>query len=322
MSRASDPRGFGRVAVLMGGTSAEREVSLMSGEAVTAALRARGVDATPVDVGRDLPRVLASNNFDRAWIALHGRGGEDGTVQGLLDFLGLPYTGSGVLGSAISMDKLRSKQLFAGAGLPTAPWQALRGPADLEAAVAQLGLPLMIKPAAEGSSIGMSKVEQAGAMAAAWERAAACGCEVFAERWLSGAEYTVAILKGRALPLVRIEAQGGFYDYQAKYFSDETRYHCPAGLAADREHELAALALAAFEAAGASGWGRIDLMLDAAGAPLILEANTVPGMTSHSLVPMAAAQAGIDFAELCWQVLETSLASSAGAREDGNAAHG
>lgn len=322
MSRITDPAAFGRVAVLMGGSSAEREVSLMSGDAVTTALQARGVEVTAVDVGRDLPRVLAAGQFDRAWIALHGRGGEDGTVQGLLDFLGLPYTGSGVLGSAISMDKLRSKQLFAGAGLPTAPWQVLRSPADLEAAVELLGLPLMIKPAAEGSSIGMSKVEQAGAMAAAWERAAACGCEVFAERWLSGAEYTVAILKGRALPLVRIEAQGTFYDYQAKYFSDETRYHCPAGLPADREHELAALALAAFEVAGAAGWGRIDLMLDAAGSPLILEANTVPGMTSHSLVPMAAAQAGIDFAELCWQVLETSLVDGEDAREDSDAAFG
>lgn len=316
MSRVTDPRDFGRVAVLMGGLSAEREVSLMSGEAVTAALRARGVAATAVDVGRDLPRVLAAGGFDRAWIALHGRGGEDGTVQGLLGFLGLPYTGSGVLGSAISMDKLRSKQLFSGAGLPTAPWQVLRGPADLEAAVERFGLPLMVKPAAEGSSIGMSKVEQAGAMAAAWEQAAACGCDVLAEPWLPGPEYTVAILKGRALPLVRIEAQGSFYDYQAKYFSDDTRYHCPAGLAAGREQELAALALAAFAVAGASGWGRIDLMLDAAGQALILEANTVPGMTSHSLVPMAAAAAGIDFAELCWQVLETSLGEHA---DDGRA---
>jgi len=305
--RITDPGHFGRVAVLLGGISAEREISLMTGRAVTAALQARAVDAHAVDVGADLPGVLASGGYDRAWIALHGRGGEDGTIQGLLSFLGLPFTGSGVLGSAISMDKLRSKRLLLGAGLPTPRYHQLRGPDDFDDAVARLGLPLMVKPAAEGSSIGMSKVERAIQMADAFALAAACNCEVFAEEWLGGAEYTVGILADQTLPTVRIHAQGTFYDYQAKYFSDETRYQCPAGLSAAQEAELASFALRAFDAVGATGWGRVDLMADGAGEILILEINTVPGMTSHSLVPMAAAEAGISFEELVWRILETSL---------------
>jgi D-alanine-D-alanine ligase len=313
--RVSDPAAFGRVAVLMGGTSAEREVSLVTGAAVHQALRNRGVAATAIDATGDLVAQLRDGGFDRIWIALHGRGGEDGTLQGLLEFLGLPYTGSGVLGSAIGMDKLRTKRLLHGAGLPTARYGVLRDEADLAEVVAQLGLPLMVKPATEGSSIGMSRVDTAGQLPDAWRLAGGYGGEVIAEEWIAGPEYTVAILDGQALPAIRIEAQGRFYDYHAKYVSDETRYVCPAGLARADERALADLALAAFDAVGCRGWGRVDLMVHPVAGPMILELNTVPGMTSHSLVPMAAAAAGIGFDELVWRILETSLpAAPAGGR--------
>ncbi|MCC5795027.1 MAG: D-alanine--D-alanine ligase [Chromatiales bacterium] len=305
--RLTDPAGFGRVAVLIGGWSAEREISLRSGHAVHQALKRAGVDATAVDAGRDLADVLARGRYDRAFIVLHGRGGEDGTVQGLLECLGLPYTGSGVLGSAIGMDKLRCKQLFLGAGLPTAEFRVLRGPADFDAAIEALGLPLFVKPAAEGSSIGISKVSRVAELAGAYEAAADCGCVVLAERWLPGGEYTVGLLGDLALPAIRVEAGGEFYDYEAKYFSDSTRYFCPAGLPEDTEAQIAALARRAFAAVGASGWGRVDLMLDEQGAPMLLEVNTVPGMTDHSLVPMAAARLGMDMPELACRILETSL---------------
>jgi D-alanine-D-alanine ligase len=305
--RVTDPAGFGRVAVLMGGESAEREISLLTGTAVHQALVDQGVDAVAIDAVGDLVGKLGSGRFDRVFIALHGRGGEDGTLQGLLEFLGLPYTGSGVLGSAVGMDKLRTKRLLHGAGLPTARYAVLRDEADLAEAVAQLGLPLMVKPATEGSSIGMSRVDSAEQLPAAWQLAGGYGCEVLAEEWIAGPEYTVAILAGQALPVIRIEAQGVFYDYHAKYTSDETRYVCPAGLPPGEERALAELALAAFAAVGCRGWGRVDLMLHPVAGPMILELNTVPGMTSHSLVPMAAAAAGIGFAELVWRILETSL---------------
>lgn len=303
-----DPRQFGKVAVLLGGDSAEREISLMSGAAVHKALRARGIDAHRVDAADALVATLQAGRYDRAWIALHGRGGEDGTVQGLLEFLGIPYTGSGIKGSAISMDKLRTKRLIAGAGLGTPEYRVVTGPQDFASIVGGLGLPLMIKPAEEGSSIGLARVEREDDLPAAYAAAVRYGCEVLAERWVTGCEYTVAVLQGEALPLVRIDAANTFYDYEAKYFSDQTRYVCPCGLSAESERNCAAMALRAFAAVGASGWGRVDFMLDDDGQPLLLEVNTVPGMTAHSLVPMAAAATGIDFGELVWRVLETSMA--------------
>lgn len=298
---------FGKVAVLMGGTSAEREISLLTGEAVHQALVRRGIDAHRLDPSVRFPASLIEGRFDRVWIALHGPGGEDGSIQGLLTYLGIPFTGSGVLGSALCLDKLRTKRLLAGVGLPTAPFQVLASAADFEAAIRRLGLPLIIKPACEGSSIGMTKVERAEDLPLAFAAAVRFGGEVFAERWINGHEYTAGILHERVLPLIRIEAKAVFYDYQAKYFSDETRYVCPCGLSAVTEERFAALAGAAFDALGAGGWGRVDFMVGQDAEPMILEVNTVPGMTSHSLVPMAAAAAGIGFDELAWRILETSL---------------
>jgi D-alanine-D-alanine ligase len=307
-----DATRFGKVALLLGGDAAEREISLKSGAAVGAALRRAGVDVHAIDPGPDVLEVLRTGGFDRAFIILHGRGGEDGQIQGALARIGLPYTGSGVLGSAIGMDKYRTKLLWAGAGIPTAEFVLLHGEADL-AAAARLGFPLMIKPSQEGSSIGMAKVEDAAGLADAWRAAAQYDRTVLAERWLPGAEYTCAILGGEALPLIRLQAANSFYDYEAKYFSDSTRYHCPCGLPAAREAELQSLCLRAFDAVGATGWGRVDFMLDADGAPKLLEVNTVPGMTDHSLVPMAAKVAGIDFDGLCLRVLATSLPAEDGA---------
>lgn len=301
---------FGRVAVLLGGASAEREVSLRSGAAVLEALRSRGVAAEAVDPRDDGLEALRDGRFERVWNALHGRGGEDGTLQGWLECQGLAYTGSGVLGSALAMDKLRSKQLFAGAGLPTAAFAVLDAHSDLDGVVDALGLPLFVKPAREGSSVGMSPVDEAAALPRALAAALRHDSCVIAERFLSGGEYTVAILQGEALPVIRIETPRSFYDYEAKYSADTTRYLCPCGLDPAREQAMAELALAAFDVVGARGWGRVDLMLDAHGAAQLLEVNTVPGMTDHSLVPMAARAAGMDFAELAWRVLETSLSAA------------
>ncbi|CAN5280985.1 D-alanine--D-alanine ligase [soil metagenome] len=314
--RISDPASFGNVAVLLGGWSAEREVSLMTGRAVLSALRRRGVDAQAVDARADLVPSLIEGAFDRVWIALHGRGGEDGTVQGALETLGLPYTGSGVLGCALSMDKLRTKQLFEAARIGTPPYRRLRGSDDFREAVDALGLPLIVKPAREGSSVGMTKVDSIEQLPAAWHMAAGLDDIVLAETWITGGEYTASILGGRVLPLVRIETPNTFYDYEAKYFTDTTRYFCPSGLPAMTERRYAALALEAFELVGASGWGRVDFLVDTDGTPLVLEVNTVPGMTDHSLVPMAAHEAGIDFDELCWRILETSFARATSAAND------
>lgn len=325
MSRVpiSNPAAFGRVAVLAGGDSAEREISLMTGEAVLAALRARGVDAHPLDPRDGLGALTGrdGDGFDRAWIALHGRGGEDGLMQGALETLGVPYTGSGVLGSALSMDKLRSKQLFAAVGLATPRWRVVRDAAECDAVVAALGLPLIVKPAGEGSSVGMSKVDAAEDLPAAFAEAARWAGPVLAEEWIEGGEYSVGVLQGATLPAVRIETPRVFYDYEAKYFSDQTRYHCPCGLSATQEESLAVSVRTAFEAVAASGWGRVDFLLPEDGVPRFLEVNTIPGMTSHSLVPMGAQQAGIDFGELAWRVLETSFSSRAatGADTDGTA---
>jgi D-alanine-D-alanine ligase len=306
-SRVSDAAAFGRVAVMLGGTSSEREISLITGEAVYQALLRKGIDAQRLDPASDFPASLQQGGFDRVWLALHGRGGEDGTMQGLLTWLGIPFTGSGVLGSAIAMDKLRSKRLFTASGVPTPQFRMLSGERDFGAAIADLGLPLIVKPVCEGSSIGMTKVQRAEDLAHAYASAARFGGEVFVEQWVQGPEYTAAVLHDRVLPLIRIEASAVFYDYQAKYFSDDTRYICPSGLAADTERRFAAVAEAAFEAVGASGWGRVDFMVGADGVPNVLEVNTIPGMTSHSLVPMAAAAAGISFDDLVWRVLETSF---------------
>jgi D-alanine-D-alanine ligase len=307
MHRATDAKEFGRVAVLLGGDSTEREISLLSGNAVLAALQRRGVDAHAFDPReRSLPK-LADDRFDRVWIALHGPGGEDGTLQGALEYLGVPYTGSGVMGSAIGMDKLRTKRLAHAIGVATADYVVLRGPQDFEIAIERLGVPMIVKPATQGSSVGMSKVEKAADLPAAYELAAKIETAVFAEPWITGKEYTVAVLQGQALPSIRIETPKTFYDYEAKYFRDDTRYFCPSGLSVPAEQHLANLAVAAFEAVGASGWGRADFMTDATGRPLLLEVNTIPGMTDHSLVPMAARATGIDFDELVWRVLETSF---------------
>ena len=304
----SDPKDFGRVAVMLGGDSSEREISLLTGNAVLEALRRRRVDAHAFDPREVALSELRKRRFARVWIALHGPGGEDGTLQGALEYLGVPYTGSGVMGSAIGMDKLRTKRLALASGVPTADFVVLRGPQDFELALERLKLPLIVKPATQGSSVGMSKVDRAEDLPGAFAAAAALEALVFAEPWIPGAEYTVAILQGAALPSIRIETPRTFYDYEAKYFRDDTRYFCPSGLSPPAEAHLASLALGAFEAAGASGWGRADFMMDASGRPLLLEINTIPGMTSHSLVPMAARAVGIDFDELAWRVLETSLA--------------
>jgi D-alanine-D-alanine ligase len=314
--RVSAPEQFGRVAVLYGGSSSEREISLLTGAAVHSALQRRGVAAQLFDPGLAPLGELLAAGIERVWIALHGPGGEDGTVQGALEFLGIPYTGSGVLGSAIGMDKLRTKRLAQAVGVPTADFVVLRESADLDLALEQLGLPLIVKPGSQGSSVGMARVEQAGQLREAWEVARRFDPVVFAEPWITGAEYTVAILQGAALPSIRIETPRAFYDYEAKYLREDTRYFCPSGLGSEAEAHLASLALAAFDTCGAEGWGRADFMMDRTGRPLLLEINTVPGMTSHSLVPMAARASGVDFEELVWRVLETSLVRSrAGAPE-------
>jgi D-alanine-D-alanine ligase len=296
----------------MGGHSAEREVSLVTGAAVLKALRQRGVDAHVFDPSSQPLEMLRAEGFQRAWNALHGRGGEDGAVQGALQYLGIPYTGSGVLASALSMDKLRSKQLFDAVGLDTPPYCVLASEADLELAAERLGWPMIVKPAREGSSVGMSRASDAGELRAAFEQARRYDACVIVEAWISGEEYTAAILQGSSLPLIRIEAANVFYDYEAKYHSDQTRYYCPCGLDQEREQALQALAMRAFDALDCEGWGRVDFMLDGRGRAMFLEVNTVPGMTSHSLVPMAAKVAGLDFAELAWRVLETSFKRGTG----------
>jgi D-alanine-D-alanine ligase len=305
--RITDAALFGKVAVLMGGWSAEREISLQSGNAVLQALLNKGVNAHGVDVDRRIMQQLQAEDFARVFIALHGRGGEDGVMQGALELLGLPYTGSGVLGSALAMDKLRTKQLWQGAGLPTPGYRKLQADTDFDAVVEELGLPLIVKPVREGSSIGMSKVQQSGQLCQAWETAAALDDVVIAERWIQGTEYTAAILGNECLPLIRLETPHEFYDFDAKYRADSTRYLCPCGLDDKAEHQLRQLALQAFQVTGASGWGRVDMLTDEQGQAWLIEVNTVPGMTDHSLVPMAARAAGIDFDELVWRILETAM---------------
>ncbi|MBI5041138.1 MAG: D-alanine--D-alanine ligase [Gammaproteobacteria bacterium] len=312
----NDVARFGKVAVLFGGTSAEREVSLKSGRAVLEALLRGSVDAHGVDVvDNSILETLRSGGFARVFIVLHGRGGEDGVIQGALETLGLPYTGSGVLGSALGMDKVRTKQIWQAAGLPTPKFLVLENEADLGRVAAELGFPVMIKPAHEGSSIGMSKVERAEDLAAAWKTAMQYDRAVLAESWITGREYTASMLGEQALPLIRLETSHAFYDYQAKYFADDTRYHCPCGLPEAEELQLRALAQRAFRAVAASGWGRVDFMCDRNGQPYLIEVNTVPGMTDHSLVPMAARAAGIDFDALVLRILEDSFMRDVQQRE-------
>jgi D-alanine-D-alanine ligase len=293
-----------KVAVLLGGRSAERDVSLKGGALILAALRARGVDAHAFDPAEKELQDLIHGHFERVFIALHGRFGEDGTVQGVLEWLGIPYTGSGVLASALAMDKVRTKLLWRACGMPTPDYELLDANADFKAVAARLGTPLMVKPVNEGSSIGMSKVRAAGMLEEAFALAVNYDRAVIAERFIEGQELTAGILGDEALPLIRLETPRDFYDYEAKYVADDTRYIVPSGLPAAREREIQALCLKAFRALGCRGWGRVDLMLDGAGEPWLLELNTVPGMTDHSLVPMAARAAGLSYEDLCMRILE------------------
>jgi D-alanine-D-alanine ligase len=296
----------GRVAVLMGGLSAEREVSLRSGQAVVAALERQGIEVQGIDAGRDVIARLEQEKFARVFIALHGRWGEDGVIQGALQVLGMSYTGSGVLGSALGMDKLRCKQIWSAVDVPTAEYMMM-GPMDTASSVVErLGLPLIVKPNREGSSIGISKVESVNELQSAWEEASRYDSEVLVERWINGAEMTAAVIGDLELPLIRLETPRSFYDYEAKYESDTTRYLCPCGLDESRERELREQALRAFRVLGCSGWGRVDFILGENDVPYFLEVNTVPGLTDHSLVPMAAQQAGIGFDEMVMKILETS----------------
>ncbi|PIV35032.1 MAG: D-alanine--D-alanine ligase [Lysobacterales bacterium CG02_land_8_20_14_3_00_62_12] len=306
--KVSDPRTFGRVAVVMGGNSAEREVSLNSGAGVLRALCQRGVDAHPVDGIPALLDALRAGHFARVFNVLHGRGGEDGVLQGALCALGVPYTGSGVLGSALGMDKIRCKQVWQTLKLPTPRYATVdaRHPADIDAILKAVGLPLIVKPVHEGSTVGITRVHQAEALAAGIAAARVHDRDILIEQLIVGDEYTVGILGRQALPSIRIVPAQGFYDYQAKYRANDTQYLCP-GLTGAAETEIQALALAAFDAIGGSGWGRVDVMRDADAGLWLLEVNTAPGMTDHSLVPKAAAEIGIDYPELCWRILEQSL---------------
>ena len=325
--RIADARQFGRVAVVMGGQSAEREVSLDSGRNVLAALRAKGVDAHAVDGIPALLDALRAGHYARVFNILHGQhgGGEDGVLQGALESLHVPYTGSGVLGSALSMDKVRSKQVWIAEGLPTPRYVALRrersvppsAPSsasgasnshgiDVHAAAAKIGLPVIVKPACEGSSVGVTRVFSNEHLAAAAELAARYPGDLLVEEMIVGEEFTVGILGREALPSIHIVPKGAFYDFHAKYVAEDTQYLCP-GLDGVAEAQIRSLALAAFDAVGCSGWGRVDVMRDAEGRDFLLEVNTAPGMTSHSLVPKAAAMVGFDFETLCWRVLETSF---------------
>jgi D-alanine-D-alanine ligase len=297
---------FGKVGVLLGGSSAEREISLMSGNAVLAALRERGVDAHPFDPAeRDLLE-LKAEAFERVFLILHGRGGEDGTMQGFLELLGLPYTGSGVMASALGMDKWRTKLIWQAAGLPVPDSVLIDGNSDFAAVERRLGLPLFVKPANEGSSVGVTKVKQSGELPGAYREAARHDRLVLAERYLGGGEYTVAILGDRALPAIRIVPATEFYDYEAKYLRDDTRYLCPCGLSPTQERRMQDLALEAFRVLGCDGWARVDTLLDEDGEVYLMEVNTAPGMTSHSLVPMAARALGMSFPDLCLAILETA----------------
>ncbi|MGB5624845.1 MAG: D-alanine--D-alanine ligase [Woeseiaceae bacterium] len=318
----ADAGEFGRVAVMLGGHSSERAVSLDTGNAVLKALQSSGVDAHAWDPADKNLSQFASAGFDRVWIALHGPGGEDGALQGALQWLDIPYTGSGVMASALAMDKVRSKHLFRACGIPTPDYAVVQSPADAAVAAEQLGFPLIIKPSGQGSSVGMSKIFERAELNDAVDVALQYDSTALLECCITGDEFTVAVLQGQALPSIRIVTPRVFYDYRAKYESDRTQYICR-GTASDVEERLYAdLALEAFTELGCSGWGRVDFMADDDGQPLVLEVNTVPGMTGHSLVPMAAKKDGIDFEALCWRILETSFRMSEANSINEVAAHG
>lgn len=310
VSAASAGFNPGRVGVLYGGTSAEREISLETGAAVLDALRQSGVDAVGIDIGADAIAQLQATPMDVAFIALHGPGGEDGRIQGVLEYMGIPYTGSDVSASALAMDKLRSKQLWAGIGLSTPEFAVVNADSDWDQVLKNLGGDAIVKPAHEGSSIGMARVQSGAELAQAYRDAAHYDGSVLVERLITGSEYTVAILDGEALPPIKLETDHRFYDYDAKYLADDTRYLCPCGLDAEREQGLKALALQAFNSLGCRGWGRVDVMADHLGNFYLLEVNTVPGMTSHSLVPMAAQAAGLSFAELVVRIVRACQTES------------
>jgi len=298
---------FGKVAVLMGGRSAERRISLLGGKAVLAALQSQGVDAHKVDVDRDIAEQLTQGKFDRAFIMLHGRGGEDGEIQGVLNSLAIPYTGSDVTGAVLSMNKALSKDIWQQLALPTASFCHVNKDTDPQSVIDKLGLPLFVKPVNEGSSIGMTKVDRSDELKTAIDVALVYDEEVIAERWIDGEEYTVAVLGQASLPVIQLKTPNDFYDFDAKYEARTTEYLCPAGLSAEDELHCRELALRAFEGLRMRGWGRIDLMRDQKGQFYLLEANSIPGMTEHSLVPMAAKQVGLSFEQLVMQVLSNSL---------------
>ncbi|NOQ68802.1 MAG: D-alanine--D-alanine ligase [Gammaproteobacteria bacterium] len=294
---------FGKVAVLMGGLSAEREISLQSGNAVLVALKNKGIDAHGIDVNENIVNELGNGNYQSAFIVLHGRGGEDGTIQGLLELMAMPYTGSGVMASSLAMDKLKTKQIWLAMGLPTPEFCIIDSEQSCDRALETLGLPLIVKPVLEGSSIGMSKVEQKEELIPAWQKAKQCGGTVMAERWIEGNEYTAALLDDQVLPMIKLKTTHKFYDYDAKYEADDTQYVCPCGLPEESEAEFVELVKQAFNAVNASAWGRVDFIVDEKNQPWLIEVNTVPGMTSHSLVPMAAKQAGLSFDDLVMSIL-------------------
>lgn len=302
-----DVKSFGRVAVLYGGISAEREVSLRSGAAVLAALQTAGVDAFGIDVQADIVQRISAEKIDRAFIVLHGRGGEDGTIQGLLEWAGIPYTGSKVLASALAMDKLRTKQVWSSLGIPTPQHSVLSSVEDCAAAAEKLGFPLIVKPAQEGSSIGMAKVNNLQELEQAWQAARHYDRNVLVEQWITGPEFTIAMLDGEILPPIRLGTNREFYDYEAKYLADDTQYQIPCGLSPEREQELKELTRQACETLGVTGWGRADVMQDEQGNFWLLEVNTTPGMTDHSLVPMAAKAHGLNFSQLVLTVLASSM---------------
>ncbi|MGI4840647.1 MAG: D-alanine--D-alanine ligase [Janthinobacterium lividum] len=301
------PKDFGRVAVLYGGKSAEREVSLKSGAQVLGALQSAGVDVFGIDVGDDLLEILQREKIDLAFIILHGRGGEDGSMQGLLECLGIPYTGSGILASALAMDKLRTKQVWKSLGLPTPHHAVLASEADCILAGRELGFPLIVKPAHEGSSIGMAKVNGVEELIAAWKDASTYDSQVLVEQWITGPEFTIATLRDQVLPPIALGTPHSFYDYDAKYLANDTQYRIPCGLDPVKEQELIELTARACEAIGIAGWGRVDVMQDTDGQFWLLEVNTTPGMTDHSLVPMAARAAGLDFQQLVLAILAASI---------------
>ena len=304
--QSKHPTQHGKVAVLYGGSSAERDISIQSGTAVLGALLKSGVDAHPFDPSEQGVHKLLENGFQRAFIVLHGRLGEDGTIQGALELMGMPYTGSGVLASALAMDKWRSKLVWQAAGLPTPDYELLDVNSDLVVVAEKLSLPLFVKPVNEGSSVGISKVKKLSELRPAYVEAVKYDQLVMAEEFVSGGEYTVAVLGKQALPVIKIESAKEFYDFEAKYLRNDTRYLCPSGLSQEKEVEMQRLALKSFALIGGSGWGRVDFLMDEANRPYLLEINTVPGMTDHSLVPMAARQAGMSFEQLVLNILDLS----------------